>query len=222
MFEVTIHNAQAGSAALPYALYRPPQHGAPGSWPLVVFLHGAGERGDDGVRQTTVGLGPALEQYPGRYPGVILLPQCSAASHWRRELDRLLPLIDAVTAAERIDPLRVYVTGISMGGYAAFALAALHPDRFAAVVPICGWGDARVMPARLRSLPMWIFHGAADDIVPVEHSRQMVHALERAGATSVRYTEYPSLAHNSWDATYADPSLPKWLFAQRRVGRSLA
>jgi predicted peptidase len=200
----------------PYVVWRPPDYTPVRQWPLILFLHGAGERGSDGRRQASVGIGPALNRFPERFPALVVMPQCPLTSHWSRETQVLAALLDEVMNTFPIDGSRVYLTGISMGGNGSFALAAAHPDRFAAVVPICGWGAPPQMSPALRSVPIWAFHGAVDDIVPAEHSREMVRALAEAGNTRVRYTEYPDLAHVSWDAAYADPSLAEWLFAQER------
>jgi predicted peptidase len=167
-------------AGLPWAMYRPPGYSPDRLWPLIVFLHGAGERGRDGRLQTTVGIGPALARYPDRYPALVLMPQCPASSHWGLQVDALTAMVDGVLGVEPVDRRRVYVTGTSMGGHGAVALVATDPDGYAALAPICGWADPLAV-SRLRSVPTWVFHGAADDIIPVKYSREMVRALKERG-----------------------------------------
>ena len=217
MLPVLTRTLHARDPSLPYAVWLPPGFTTERRWPLLLFLHGAGERGADGRRQTTVGIGPALQHHPARFPAIVAMPQCPAVSHWSRETVPLLALLDELARSYPVDEARVYVTGISMGGNGAFVLAAADPCRFAAAVPICGWGDPQGMAARLRELPVWVLHGALDEVIPAEHSRAMVRALKAAGNETVRYTEFPDLAHESWDAAYADERLSTWLFAQHRA-----
>jgi len=185
-------------------------------WPVILFLHGAGERGTDGARQAGVGIGPALMRFPWRYQAIVVMPQCPPGVQWSPpELEGALAALDAVLESARVDQTRVYLSGISMGGFGAFALAARYPSRFAAVVPVCGWVDAAIMARPLARMPMWVFHGADDDIVPVAYSREMVAALRAAGNVDLRYTEYRGVRHNSWDMAYADAELPGWMLRQR-------
>ncbi len=204
------------SHARRYAVCRPPGYTTRRKWPLILFLHGAGESGDDGVRQTKVGIGPALEQYPERYPALVVLPQCPLQGYWRRDtLKGAVAALDETIAAESVDEKRVYLTGISMGGFGSYLLATLEPDRFAAIAPICGGGQPRAMAPMLARIPLWIFHGALDSVVPVQYSREMVKAIRAANPVELRYTEYPDVDHNSWDAAYAEPELPSWMLSQR-------
>ncbi|MBI3967218.1 MAG: dienelactone hydrolase family protein [Chloroflexi bacterium] len=207
----------------PYTVYLPPGHSGVSSdaaWPVILFLHGAGELGDDGRRQIQVGLGPWLCRYPERYPAIAVLPQCPSKRRWDGDmLDVALQALDEAVHAYGGDPDRLYLTGVSMGGFGTFRLASLRPDRFAAAIPICGGGNPTMIAAALSDVPMWVFHGAVDDIVPVERSRQMVAAIKSAGGNRLRYTELPGVAHNSWDAAYADPELPNWLLSQRLSAR---
>ncbi|WP_460574905.1 carboxylesterase family protein [Hymenobacter coalescens] len=202
-------------------------------WPVILFLHGAGERGTDGLLQTQVGLPASLRRHVERWPAVVVMPQCPAEQYWTMPamMELALTAFEQTTRAFRTDPDRQYLTGLSMGGYGAWKLAATYPGKFAAVVPICG--GAR-LPAVLKandavdpgaytalaqgigpSAPVWAFHGAKDTVVPVTESRQLVAALQQAGG-SVRYTEYPEATHDSWTAAYDDPELPRWLLQQRR------
>ncbi|MGQ0834297.1 MAG: alpha/beta hydrolase-fold protein [Gammaproteobacteria bacterium] len=218
-----------------YQLYVPSDYSARTRWPVILFLHGAGERGTDGLRQTAIGLGPAIRQDPGRFPAIVVFPQAPPNSQWVGA-----PAHIALAALERTleefhaDARRVYLTGISMGGHGTWYLAYRHPERFVALVPICGWieerekfpdpvpivppeqGPAiRAVALRLAKTPIWIFHGEQDSVVPVSASREIVAALEAISA-DVRYTEYPDVDHNAWDAAYASEEFTRWLFAQRR------
>jgi predicted peptidase len=201
-----------------YAVHEPQAIAEP--LPVILFLHGAGERGEDGLRPTTVGLGLAVLRDPARWPALIVFPQASQGYGWRGfNLAAAFAALDDVERHYRTDKDRVYVSGISMGGYGTWLAAYEHPDRFAAVVPVCGGMDRNVNVAeaapRLKDIPHWVFHGEADDIIPVDESRAMVNALRAAGA-DVHYTEYAGVRHNSWDAAYAEPELAPWLLRQRR------
>lgn len=218
-----------------YQVYLPAGYAERRRWPVILFLHGAGERGTDGRRQTTVGLGPALRAHPRRFPAIVVFPQAPPDSQWvGLPAEAALAALDRTLAEFRGDPDRVYLTGISMGGHGAWYLAYRHPERFAALAPICGWVEERpefpgsvpvvpsdsgpVLPAlarRLAGMPIWIFHGEADSVVPVGASRGAAAAL-RAGSSAVRYTEYPGLGHNVWDAAYGSDDFARWLLAQRR------
>jgi predicted peptidase len=189
------------------------------SRPVILFLHGAGESGADGLAQTTVGLGPAIVREPERFPALVVFPQASRGYGWSGfNLAAAVAALDAVEAEYETDRERVYVTGISMGGYGAWTAALQAPDRFAAIVPVCGGLDVRnagvagvdAAAQRLAGIPQWVFHGEADDIIPVAESRAMVRALRAAGA-EVLYTEYAGVRHNSWDRAYAEPELLPWM-----------
>jgi predicted peptidase len=223
--------------AYPYALYVPREYDPGRAWPAILFLHGAGERGSDGLLQTAVGLPEAIRRNRGRWPAVVVIPQAPVKRQWAGDAERIALAALEVTERElRIDPDRVYLTGLSMGGAGTWSLAARNPRRFAAVVPVCGWivpmagsqwvrdiresgfdpDDPYASAARiLRDVPIWIWHGAADQSVPVEESRSMSAALTAAGG-EIRYTELPKVGHNSWDPAYQSEELPRWLFAQRR------
>jgi predicted peptidase len=199
-----------------YQLFEPDDVDRP--LPLILFLHGAGESGDDGVSQTKVGIGRAVRQDPKRFPALIVFPQASRGYGWRGfNLFAAFAALDDVTGSFDVDPARVYVTGISMGGYGTSAATALQPERFAAAVPICGGMDRSALRRmdRIARIPHWIFHGDADSIIPVEQSRMLVDALRDAGG-EVHYTEYPAIGHNSWDAAYREPELMPWMLQQRR------
>jgi len=202
-----------------YRLFRPALDGEHGKLPLVLFLHGAGERGSDNLGQLQHGVGSFVtEAAQAKHPCFVVAPQCPEGRWW--QVDPLLELAEAAIAWPGVDQDRVYVTGLSMGGYATWHLIGRKPDWFAAAVPVCGGGrvgDAGV----LVHLPVWAFHGAADRVVAVGQSRAMIEAIRSAGG-SPRYTEYPGVGHDSWTRTYADAAMHEWLFAQRRQPRAAA
>lgn len=189
-------------------------------WPLLLFLHGLGESShDDLARVKTHGPPKIVESRPD-FPFVVVAPQLSpptggiaeVPAAWKPE--PLIALLDHVIANLRIDPTRVYVTGLSMGGYGTWRLVAAHPERFAAAVPICGGGEPEAMACALSRVPIWAFHGARDAVVPVERTLEMVHAVRRAGG-DVRLTVYPDVEHNSWAPTYDNPAVYDWLLSHR-------
>ena len=199
---------------------------------MVLFLHGAGERGTDGVLQTEVGIATAIRRYPQRYPAIVVMPQAPRDSFWAGPPgDAAIAALDLTCKEFNSDARRVYLTGLSMGGHGSWMLAYRHVERFAAVLVICGFvGDRpnrpsvvppgegtphQRMAARLKRLPIWIVHGEADSLVPVSESRLMHDAL-RAVDADVRYTEIPGTDHDSWTPTYASESIIRWLFEQRR------
>ncbi|MGY1410918.1 MULTISPECIES: carboxylesterase family protein [unclassified Luteimonas] len=207
---------------------------ARGKAPVVVFLHGSGERGDDNRSQLAVGLGPHLREYADEFPAIVVFPQAPADSEWNQLADVVFAQLDAATLEFNGDPDRTSLTGLSMGGYGVWELALRQSERFAALVPVCGGllharrpsmavtglddeaDPYAAVAQRLREVPVWLFHGARDESVPVEYSRRLDMALQAAGARDARYTEFPEADHNSWDAAYATPELWTWLFVQRR------
>lgn len=210
-----------------------PEASDPGTrHPVVLFLHGAGERGDDNEAQLAyLPSWMADAENRRRHPCFLVAPQCRKDHAWAEidwKLKRPLPLaerptvdlaaamaaLDAVLATEPADPRRVVITGLSMGGYGTWDLACRYPGRFAAALPICGGGDEAVA-GRLAALPLWCFHGSADPLVPVELSRSMIAAIVAAGGTPI-YSELPGVGHDSWSAAYRNPAVLDWLFAQRR------
>jgi predicted peptidase len=196
---------------LGYLLFLPEGYGKTDqAWPLLLFLHGAGESGTDLARVKIHGP-PKLVETKKDFPFIVVSPQ-SPGRGWNAET--LTALLDEVVAKHKVDPNRIYVTGLSMGGFGTWTLAAATPERFAAIVPICGGGnpaDAK----RLKDLPIWVFHGAKDRTVPLERSEVMVNALKAAGS-NVKFTVYPEAGHDSWTETYNNPELYKWLLQQRR------
>ncbi len=189
-------------------------------WPLILFLHGAGERGSDVWLVAKHGPPKIVREQPD-FPFIVVSPQCPAGRTW--DNDELLALLDEILATQPVDPTRVYLTGLSMGGYGTWSLGLAHPERFAAIVPICGGGDPiKAMLAdpkkaeALRSLAVWAFHGARDPVVKPAESERMVEALRRAGVREVELTMYPEAQHDSWTETYANPRLYEWLLRHQR------
>ena len=198
----------------PYAVWSPPVSAATDPAPVILFLHGAGERGSDGHAPTQVGLGPALHRFPQRFPAHVIMPQCPVGSQWSGAAEEAaLRALDETIATSGADERRVYVIGVSMGGHGALRLASRHQSRFAAVVAVCGWAGTNEIPG-LKNIPLWLFHGKADSIVPARCSADLATALASAGARQVRHTEYADTGHECWDLAFAEPQLPEWLFAQ--------
>ncbi len=184
---------------------------APKKWPLVVFLHGSGERGRDLERVRRTGLPREVER--GNHGDFILVsPQCPKDSSWNPEL--VVALIEHITASFAADPDRVYLTGYSMGGFGTWQTACQYPDRFAAIVPLSGGGDVR-QAEKLKNMPIWAFHGAKDETVPLKASKEMVDAVRKCGG-HVEFTVYPEEGHGICETTYQNPKLYEWLLAQRR------
>jgi predicted peptidase len=219
-----------------YQVYVPPEYSSTVPLPVILALHGGRERGRDGLRQTEVGLGTVLRQYPDRYPAIVVFPQVPEGETWQG-LGATIALLslDQTLVEFSIDGSRVYLTGLSMGGNGAWYLAYHHPVRFAAVVVICGWVSERQgrsgvgFPAigredvadrfaevaqRVKELPIWIFHGETDPVVPVVESREIAAALQAIGA-DVHYTEFPGMGHLVWDEAYGMKAFSDWLFQQQ-------
>jgi predicted peptidase len=183
------------------------------SWPLVLFLHGAGESGNDLAMVKKNGP-PKLVDKGKTFPFILVSPQ-SPGRGWNP--DTLDALLDDVISKYRVDKDRVYLTGLSMGGFGTWALAAAHPEKFAAIAPICGGGNAKDA-SKLKDLPIWVFHGAKDKTVPIARSEEMVKAIKDAGGDP-KFTVYPDAGHDSWTASYDNPELYEWLLAQKRKPR---
>lgn len=179
-------------------------------WPLMLYLHGAGERGD---LEKAKKHGPPKQITAGaEFPCLVVTPSCPAEEWWQPEL--LEHLLQDLCATHRVDQGRVYGTGLSMGGFGIWATAITFPHRFAAIAPICG-GGSPYMAHRIAHIPTWVFHGARDPIVPLYESQRMVEALKRVG-NDARFTVYPDAEHDVWTRTYDNPELFEWMFAQRK------
>lgn len=204
-----------------YLLYTPPGEVTSGKgWPLILFLHGAGERGDDPEILKRHSIPKIVETQPD-FPFVTLSPQCDAGTTWEDHLETLRMFLDDALRRIPVDANRVYLTGISMGGHGVWLLATEYADRFAALAPICGFGGASSgFPQRvciLRNVPVWVFHGAKDDVIPVRESEILVETLKGCGG-NVRFTIYPDAGHDSWTPTYNNPELYEW-FLKHRLDR---
>jgi predicted peptidase len=186
-------------------------------WPLLVFLHGFGERGDGeaDLRRVLVHGPPKRIQAGADYPCIVVAPQCPADSWWAYEVEALDALLATLLTDLWVDASRVYCTGLSMGGFGTWAWAVRHPHRFAAIAPICG-GGLPALADHIRHLPTWVFHGDADDVVPLAMSQAMVKAQQITGG-DVRFTVYPGVGHDSWTQTYDDPALMEWLLQQQNA-----
>ncbi len=211
------------TVTLNYLLYVPRAAAAhpDQKWPLILFLHGAGERGHDVWLVAKHGPPKIVRERPD-FPFIVVSPQCPAGRVW--DNDEVLALLDEILATQPVDPTRVYLTGLSMGGYGTWSLGLAHPERFAAIVPICGGGDPlKALLAdpkkaeALRSLAVWAFHGAKDPVVKLVESERMVEALRKAGVREVELTVYPDAQHDSWTETYANPKLYEWLLRHQRT-----
>jgi predicted peptidase len=195
-----------------YAFHAASGGAATGPAPVLFFFHGKGERGDDLALLERHGL-PRLLAAGRSFPFAVIAPQCPGDCDWRTE-SGLTDFVAMACDRHQVDPARVYLTGISMGGFATWAVAQQAPARFAAILPICGGGDT-TQASRLRDLPIWAFHGARDPVIPPARSTEMVAAIRAAGG-SPRLTIYPEAAHDSWTETYANDAIYAWLLAQRR------
>ncbi len=207
---------------LPYLLTLPDGYGkVDRQWPLILFLHGAGERGQDIDRIRTHGI-PRIVLHQDDFPFITVSPQCPENHWWPDYRDALLGILDMVADQYQVDQSRVYLTGLSMGGYGKWYLAVEHPERFAAIAPICGGGIwAYGFPARvceLKTMPVWNFHGALDDVVPISESEKLVEALEACGG-DVQFTVYPDAEHDSWTETYNNPALYDWFLSHSLAER---
>jgi predicted peptidase len=231
--------ATVGAYSYHYQVYIPASYAAVTSWPVILFLHGNGERGSDGLLQTARGLPSTIRLDPSRFPAIVVMPQVPSDSFWEGA-----PTQAAMTALRQTltefhaDSDRVYLTGASMGGRGVWYLAYRYPRAFAAIAPICGWVTApspqfqavpplvppdsgpplAALARQLRHLPIWIFHGEMDTNIPVAGSRDPAAAFKALGSNA-RYTEYLGMGHNVWDATYGSKEFVDWLFAQRRARR---
>lgn len=203
------------TASLDYLIAMPKGYDPDGDpAPLLLFLHGAGERGDD-LDKIKLHGPPKMIENGHDFPAIVVSPQCPVGTWWTDHVELLSALLDKLEEQHNIDKDRVYVTGLSMGGYGTFALAAHQPERFAAAVPICGggsWLEAR----KLTRLPAWVFHGDADTVIPADESRHMVKYMNARAGEHAKLTIYPGVGHNSWDKAYSDKAMWAWLFEQER------
>lgn len=193
-----------------YLLYLPKDYNeSEKNFPLVLFLHGAGERGNDLEKVKAHGL-PKLINEGKDFPFIVVSPQCPERIFWNTDI--LFALLDKIETEYRVDKNRIYITGLSMGGHGTWSLALEQPNRFAAIAPVCGWADT-LKATSIAHLPIWVFHGAKDVVVPLKSSEDMVNALRRNGS-NVKFTIYPEANHDSWTETYNNEELYKWFLEQ--------
>ena len=215
----------AKGESLPYRLFIPQNYDAKKKYPLVVYLHGSGGLGTDNLKQIQTGNVYMIDLFTAadpqsRYPAFVVAPQ-SSGEGWihqdftpTRQLQLVAELVGELRRVYSIDKNRAYVAGQSMGGFGTYAMIAAYPNLFAAAVPLCGGGD-EAQAAQMMKTPIWAFHGDKDDSVPVEYSRKIVAAINKAGGKA-KYTEYPGEGHNIWQKVVKEPELLPWLFAQHR------
>ena len=220
-----------GEKAYEYRFMRPGEHAGEGPHPLVVFLHGSGERGSDNDKHLTyLPRWMTRDEHRREHACYFLAVQCPLGEAWTRftneeewelvpgeptnAMKAVLRAIDEIIARENVDETRIYLTGLSMGGYGAWCLAAHQPGRFAAVVPVCGGGDV-ASAERLKDVPIWVFHGLDDKAVPEQRSREMVDAIRDSGGL-VRYSALEGVQHDSWTHAYNHAGAIDWMFEQRR------
>lgn len=223
---------------MPYRILFPENYDRTKKYPLVLFLHGAGERGNDNEKQLTHGAKLFLSQETRKnFPAIVIFPQCTAEGFWGNvnvdrtktplvfdfdyskpatdQLKMVINLLKKIVKEESVDKKRVYVTGLSMGGMGTFEAVYRFPKLFAAALPICGGGDAKHYTKKVKAIPFWVFHGADDAVVNAKYSREMVEKLKLIGV-NVKYSEYPGVNHNSWDNAFAEPDFLSWMFSNQR------
>ena len=183
-------------------------------FPLIFFLHGAGERGSDLDSVKRHGIPKIVETNPD-FPFIAVSPQCPEDSWWTSELHTINGLIEEVVEKYQVDTSRIYLTGLSMGGFGTWSLASMYPERFAAIAPVCGGGEVRQILRSLVEMPIWTFHGQKDDVIPFSRSEEIVVALKKNGS-SIKFTIYPEAGHDSWTETYDNPELYKWFLKHSR------
>jgi len=199
-----------------YLLYLPEEYKTSAKeWPLILFLHGAGERGNN-LEKVKVWGPPKIVEKDKNFPFIVISPQCPEGDWWTsfHQLEVLNTLVDNVVKNYNVDKSRIYLTGLSMGGYGTWALACEFPDKFAAIAPICGGGEPRVT-RKIKHIPTWVFHGKLDNVVPLQESENMVSALKKYGG-NVKLTIYPEANHNSWSKAYNESGLFEWFLEHKK------
>jgi predicted peptidase len=212
-----------GGTSYSYQVYVPANLKQGEKVPVIVFLHGIGQRGEGGFVPSEGGAGMMVRSYMERMPAIVVLPQCRKGRYWNdsETAEMVIQTLDQTVGEFNGDTERSYLIGVSMGGYGAWHMASEYPGKFAAVVPICGGSPLRSgdrftqIARRVGKTPVWVFHGAADPVVPVSESRQMVEAMKATGG-NVRYSEYAGVGHNVWLNVASESELLPWLLKQRR------
>ncbi len=211
-----------GGTAYRYVVYVPKEYaGDKEKWPCILFLHGSGESGTDGQKQTTVGIGPAINANPSEWPFIVVMPQKPNSKMQWEEMDGpVMAMLDETLRDIRVDRRRVYLTGLSQGGHGTWVIGAAHPERFAAMAGMCGYvasshenqpvaSDAGAIAIKVKDIPQRAYHGMADETVPWSHTQLMVESLKNVGA-DVESFLYPDVGHNCWDKAYRESGLAAW------------
>lgn len=229
---------------LRYRILYPENYKKENAYPLVVFLHGAGERGNDNEHQLDLGASLFLtDSLRKQFPAIVVFPQCPPDSFWNRftmrmdtaksevwnrslntsdltTSERLVKLLmDSLAENKIADKRRIYLGGLSLGGFGTYDLVIHYPNYFAAAFPICGQANIKLYTERALKVPVWIFHGAIDNVIDPQPDRDLIKALQNVGAKNAKYTEYPNVSHNSWVNAFAEPDLLPWLFSFRASDR---
>ncbi len=216
---------QSAQDTLLYRLLKPKVVNENQKYPLVIFLHGSGERGNDNVINlkyiNTLFLN---KKNRNDYPCFVMVPQCPASEEWsypnwyrepKEPIRTVVELIDSLSALPNIDNTRIYIIGLSMGGYGTWYLLTRYPEKFAAAIPICGGGDWNQVD-KFKHVPIWAFHGKRDGVISPDQTRMMINAIKKVGGKP-KYTEYKKAGHDSWTQAFNEPQLLPWLFKQRLV-----
>lgn len=215
--EKTFNKTILKSISLNYLLYTPKNYSKDTKFPLLMFLHGSGERGENIELVKLQGI-PKLISQGKDFPFIVVSPQCPPNTWWTELTEDLNLLIEDISSSYSVDTNRIYLTGLSMGGYEVWKLASEHPEKFAAIIPICGgpWNvcfDENI--PNLKEIAVWAFHGAKDDVVPIEGTEAIINDL-RALGNNAKFTVYPEAGHDSWTATYENPEVYEWLLNQSK------
>ena len=207
---------QSESIELGYLLSLPENYSdSKKKFPLMLFLHGVGERGTD-VNKVKLHGPPRLIAEGKDYDFIVVSPQCPPDKWWNDVSDGLNKLVDNIVANYNVDPDRLYITGLSMGGFGTWDMITKYPDKFAAAAPICGGGNSYLAKERLGKLPIWVFHGAKDGTVSIDKSKEMVEALKANGNSNYKFTIYPEAGHDAWTETYNNPELYEWMLLYKK------
>lgn len=214
---------EVGGVGLKYAVYVPRDYTPERAWPAIVFLHGSGESGTDGQKMIAQGIGSNILWNAQRWPCIVMFPQKPVQrEQWEAYDAPVMAMLEETRKAFNIDGTRIGLTGLSQGGHGCWSIGAAHADVWCAVVPICGYADAHgggmtpgQIAGKLKGVPMWIFHGEADAVVPPEESKRVAAAMKEAGGEA-RLTLYPETNHGSWDKAYAEAELPGFLLRARK------
>ncbi|MBE9463637.1 prolyl oligopeptidase family serine peptidase [Dyadobacter subterraneus] len=228
-----------GTDTLRYRILYPEKYNKKKAYPLVVFLHGAGERGSDNEHQLDLGASLFLEDsVRKKFPAIVIFPQCPTDSTWNSFITKsdtteaynltlnivgltipellVKQLMDSLAENKIADKKRIYIGGLSLGGFGTYDLVIHYPDFFAAAFSICGQANVKLFTENASRVPIWIFHGDVDSVIPVQPNRDLYKALQKIGAKNVKYTEYPGVNHNSWINAFAEPNLLPWLFSFKK------